>query len=186
MLGGLYDDEVKARAKKNLEAKGGGDVAVELANAKAEIEKAKRLKLIAAAARAAKARGQVLVGAARDACELFGVSVDMGAEDEMPRGPAHQAVVDWLVEKGVKNAAKMAPGAARALKKKLIERRDAGLGTLKQVRALKKAGHPYAERLRFEECSALMGTHLGPAYNRGDWNYQFPASMFNREPGQEG
>lgn len=183
LLGGLYDDEVKERAKKKL-GETGGDVAAALEGAKQEIEKAKRLKLIAAAARAAKARGAVLVGAARDACELFGVATDMGPEDEH-RGQPDQAVVDWLVEKGVKNADKMTPGAARALKKKLIERRDAGLGTYKMVRALKKAGHPYAARLTFNECSALMGTHLGPAYKRGDWNYQFPAEMF-REPGQEG
>ncbi len=172
LLGGKYDDEVKARAKKNLEERGGGDVgeALELAASELAAEKAKALARIAA--KAARAKGQVLVGAARTASELFGVSVDMGSDEDERGGEPIESVTAWLVERGVKNAATMGDSAARGLKRKLAERKRLGLGSFKQVRALKKAGVEDAATLTSGQCGRLMDV-LIPRYNRGDWNFQF-------------
>jgi superfamily II DNA or RNA helicase len=188
LLGGRYDDEVKARAKKKLEDKGGGDVGEALELAAHEIEAEKAAKLAKLAAKAARAKGKVLVGAARDASELFGVAQDMGIEDE-PHGAPFEAVVAWLVERGVKNAATMGEGAARGLKRTLQERKAAGLGSYKQVRALRKAGVEQAKALTAGQCGRLMDV-LIPQYERGNWNYQFtPAqvqALIGREPGEGG
>jgi superfamily II DNA or RNA helicase len=171
LLGGRYDDETKERAKKKLDETGGSvEGALELAAA--ELAEENRRKLARLAAKAAKAKGQVLVGPARAACELFGVATDMGVDDE-PRGEPREHVVAWLETKGVKNAGSMPEGAARKLKKTLKERANAGLATFKMVKALKKAGHPRAETLKFEEAGRLMGILTSHHYG-----WKFPPEMF--------
>lgn len=172
LLGGRYDDETKERAKKNL-AERGGNVGEALELAKAELEEERRKKLARLAAKAAKAKGTVLVGAARAACELFGVSAETDGDDEY-RGEPMLQVQAWLEVKGVKNAASMNESAARRLKKALVERQRLGLATFKMVRALKKAGHPEAEKLTFENAGRLMGI-ASAHWDRGDWGYRFTA-----------
>lgn len=181
LLGGRYDDETKERAKKKL-AETGGSVEGALELAAAELEEEKRKKLARLAAKAAKAKGQVLVGQARAACELFGVATDMGDEEE-PRSEPLAHVTAWLETKGVKNASTMPEGAARRLKRTLQERQRAGLATYKMVRALKKAGHPNPETLTFEQAGPFMA-QLSANWDRGNWGFKFPPEMF--EPGSNG
>lgn len=184
LLGGRYDDDVKARAKKILGAKGGGDVAGALEEAAAAVEAERKKKLARVAAMAAKAKGKVLVGPARSACELFGVSTDMGVEEE-PNGEPGASVVSWLVEKGVKNAATMPLSAARGLQAKLKERQKLGFATYKMVRMLNKAGVPNAAALTFDKARPLCAV-VSDHYDRGDWNFKFPPERtVPREPGSD-
>lgn len=188
LLGGLYDEDVKERAKADLAESGGGDVEAALKKAAAEVAAELKVKLARLAAKAAAAKGRVLVGPARSACELFGVSQDMGTEEEHMGEPGAQ-VVAWLVEKGIKNADKMPASAARALKAKLVERKRLGFGSFKQVRALLKAGVPNAPSLTGAQCGRLMEV-VASHYHVKDWGFRFAAGhaemLLGREPGQEG
>lgn len=188
LLGGRYDDATKERAKKHLAEKG-GNVGEALELAAAELADEQRKKLARLAAKAAKAKGQVLVGAARQACELFGVSTDMGVDDE-PRGEPIENVTAWLEVTGVKNAGSMGESAARRLKRTLQERQRNGFGSYKQVRAIEKAGYAGAAKLSKGECGRLMEV-IAPHYTVKNWNFKFAPGQAERalgvrHPGEEG
>ncbi len=183
LLGGRYDDETKERAKKKL-AETGGSVEGALELAAAELAEENRRKLARLAAKAARAKGQVLVGAARAMNELFGVATDMGSEDE-PSSEPIEHVVAWLVTKGIDNADTLTESAARRAKRTLQERQRADLASWKMVKMLKKAGHPFPEKLKFADARPLCAM-VSQAYDRHDWRYQLPAWTWEREPGSNG
>lgn len=180
LLGGKYDDETKARAKKNLEAKG-GNVGEALELAAAELAEEQRKKLARLAAKAAKAKGQVLVGAARAACELFGVSSEVEIVEGETRREADPLDVAYLTTKGIKNADRLTHGQARAIIAGIKDRARRGLGTWKMAESLRRAGVPGADGLPFAEAGRLMGI-----LTQKPWGWKFPPEMFTaREPGSD-
>lgn len=187
LLGGRYDDETKERAKKNL-AERGGNVGEALELAKAELEEERRKKLARLAAKAAKAKGTVLVGAARAACELFGVSTE-ASDEPRPEDYVEAATAQYLEDKGVKGAAKMPWAAARELERTLRQRAARGLCSYKQQKSLTFRGVANAVALTSTQASRLMSV-VAPYNERHDWGWRFapgqPEAILGlREPGSD-
>ena len=151
LLGGRYDDETKARAKKKL-AEQGGSVEGALELAAAELAEENRRKLARLAAKAARAQGKVKVGKARGAHELFGAASEHDGD-----GPSFD-VFAWLRAQGVGRyeLRGMSPEKAKKWRARLLERKRLGLGTYKQFMRLKALGVPGAESLSAGRCGFML------------------------------
>jgi superfamily II DNA or RNA helicase len=134
ILGSRYTEEERKLAKKKLKAKA-GDVKEALDEAHEALVKKRRLADLAAAARAASAkvkfRRRII-----DPMELLGVTASPG--DNLT--PADPTQLRWLLERGIDIPPGCTSSMAEKLRRASDARRDAGLGSYKQIRMLRKQG----------------------------------------------
>jgi superfamily II DNA or RNA helicase len=161
LLGGRFDEETRARAKKNLAAAGGGDVMDALNGAAEEIALAKRRKLARAALAAASASGDVLVRKGRPASEMFGESVEI--DDGLHVRPFE--LTAWLKEQGVDDAERKHVDEQKRIRRAILERKRLGLGSWRQVRRLNKLAVPGAKDMTARRCGMIIGKLKGRPFN---------------------
>lgn len=156
ILGGNYEEDIVAAAKKSAEKKAGPvDMRQELENAEAE-----KRRLEAEKARQLEAsRRSRLVGQARYSVSTVDPFDILDVRPAQQRGwdkvhPASQKQVDLLRKMGVKNAAELSKAKATQLIGTLFERRNAGLCSYGQAKILKSRG--YDANVSFADASKII------------------------------
>lgn len=181
VLGGRYDDETRARAKKKIE-EGEKDVDQALRAAAREIE-ALRLKKSAAAAAKARVKYELI---ARDPFRAMGVSRGEGKHSGEPAVPATSGQRWYLMEKcGLSRdeAGAVSKREAGRLIGAQQEREKAGLCSLRSIRGLAAFG------IDARKATEAQVTQLRTEFVANGKRMPSPArikEILGRVPGQEG
>ncbi len=172
ILAGKYPPAVVAEAKRQVESERDGAVDIqtklaEVAARQEEIEAELRAKREAEAARkaglVAKAKYRLGDVSPFDVLDIRPGRVMPWFRDRMPS----EAQKQFLARAGVDNIDQLNMGTARTLIDSLIRRRQQGLATFRQVRALKARGVVGAETMTFEQArERLDGIALAEGWRR--------------------
>ncbi len=181
ILGGKWDDDVVARAKKDITDGDSQETDAALRKAKADIERENEEKRAAAARARIKATKVHYSAEAVDPFRVLGLKNDEHEENPQSITPAQVTALEKL---RVDVPARCTRAQATKLIGTAIMRRKAGLASYKQVRTLSRYGLD-GKRMYFNTASKLID-----AIASNGWRAVDQATVNNiigsREPGEDG